>query len=535
MTPTPRSSPSSSFDVLIDPSCSYPNVARRPLWMLDRPLDAETVEAINVYWSRARSAQTLAGYADYAILGEDMHPAQHHMVICEAIDRLLGDEYDDLIINTPPGAAKSTFTSHALGAYLMGRWPTRSVILATHTTDLSEKWSRKVRNTVASKEHCELFPDSSLSKDSTSVGRWATSAGGEFLAVGVGTSVLGFRADCAIVDDPIGSSEQAQSETQLAKVHTWYETDLLTRLKPGAKTVQICQRLAPNDLAGYVIARNEQQRTRRQRVLVLRMETEEGDEPDGTGRSPGDRLWPEWFTQAMVEDAKRDDYRWRTLYQQKPPSGSGEWVSREDLVTTDSPPKTTVRYLLSDLALSINKGDYSVHIVAGVTHEGQIVVEHAWRDRSAIEKTAKKHLDLVQEYKINESLIDDDNAAKVYVQLLGSMSREHGVPVMVRMMPMRGQDKETRAAPLRGLLRSRKVVFRKALWNAWLFKELVIFPNAMGDGVDDGVDALSLIGRRLISMGRSAAPTVPKVAPTVHQMTLDQLFEDMPQRVTARI
>lgn len=482
--------------------------------------------------ARREEAQNyLSCYAAYAL---EMVPALHHRIICAHIDALLADEYDDLVICTPPGAAKSSYTSHALGGYFMGRFPRRNVILATHTADLSEKWSRKVRNTVADQKHLALFPDSALSRDSTAVGRWATSEGGEFLAVGVGASILGFRADLACIDDPISGFEQAQSETQLGKVHGWFETDLITRLKPSGKVVLICQRLAANDLAGYMIQRNAMNPTRRLKVLTLRMEAEEGDE-DGTGRQPGERLWPEWFTPEMVADARRDDYKWRTLYQQRPPSSSGDWVAPEHIRIVDIVPSNLSRYLVSDLALSVNKGDYSVHIACGVDSAGSVFVEEAWRDRCAVERTVEKHLDMVEEFNPLESLIDDDNASKVYVQFLASQARERRVPVPWKVLPMRGQDKETRAAPLRGMFRSKRIFLRRAAWNEWLTRELMMFPNAMGEGVDDGVDALSLIGRRLASLARPAAAAPPPPPPkTLYDMTLDQLHEDRERTRTLR-
>jgi predicted phage terminase large subunit-like protein len=529
-----------SFDAVVDPRLPFPNIGGRPLWMSPRALDEDTVEAITQLHTRARASMTLAGYADYAVLDEDTAPALHHRVICEAIDALLDDEYDDLIINTPPGAAKSTYTSHALGAYHMGRWPTRSVILATHTADLSEKWSRKVRNTLADPRHAQLFPESSLSRDSTAVGRWASSGGGEFLAAGVGASILGFRADLAIIDDPISGWEQAQSETQLLKVQDWYETDLLTRLKPSGKVVLICQRLAANDLAGYMLARHEVNPTRRLRTLILRMEAEEGD-ADGTNRTPGERLWPEWFTQQMVEDARRDDYRWRTLYQQRPPSQSGDWVAQEHVRIVDAPdlPVTqdSPRYVLSDLALSVNSGDYSVHFVVAVGNGADgaatVVVEDAWRARAAVEVTVERHLDLCDHYHPVESLIDDDNASKVYVQLLATRARERRVSVPWRAMPMRGQDKETRAAPLRGMFRSGRVIIKRAPWNEWLLREIMTFPNATGAGVDDGVDALSLIGRRLASLSRSPSPAQSAPQPSMKDVTLNALWEDHEARTSS--
>src|SRR5574343_1352199 len=134
---------------------------------------------------RERASMSLAFYANYAL---DVLPAKHHVVICQAIDALLADEYDELLINSPPGSAKSTYTSHALASFFLGREPSKNIICVTHTSDLTERWSRKVRNTIASPEHARVFPESLLSKDSTAVSRWATSAGGEFLAAGVGGS-----------------------------------------------------------------------------------------------------------------------------------------------------------------------------------------------------------------------------------------------------------------------------------------------------------------------------------------------------------
>ena len=283
-----------------------------------------------------------------------------------------------------------------------------------------------------------------------------------------------------------------------------------------------------------MIQRNALNPTRRLKVLTLRMEAEEGDE-DGTDRQPGERLWPEWFTPEMVADARRDDYKWRTLYQQRPPSSSGDWVSPEHIRIVDIIPSNLSRYMVSDLALSVNKGDYSVHIACGVDSNGAVFVEEAWRDRCAVDRTVEKHLDMVETYNPLESLIDDDNASKVYVQLLASRARERRVPVPFKTMPMRGQDKETRAAPLRGMFRSGRIALRRAGWNEWLVRELMIFPNAMGEGVDDGVDALSLIGRRLASLARPAAAAPPPPPPkTLYDMTLDQLHEDRERSRTLR-
>lgn len=476
----------------------------------------------------AEREQAAAHVADYARQVVEVEPALHHRLICTTIeDGILGDLWDDLLITMPPGSAKSTYVSHVFPAWYMGKFPKDNLIITSHTASLAEKWSRKVRDTVASPAHAKLFPQSSLSKDSTAVTRWATTAGGECLAAGAGMSILGFRANILVCDDLVSGWEQAQSLTQLTKLQDWFNSDLKSRMKPNAKRIIVNQRLSANDIAGFIIKQFEENPTRRLKVINLPMVAETEDDP--LGRAPGDLLWPEWFTDAMVQDLKKDDLIWRTMWQQHPPSEDGSWVSPDEVKIVDIVPDRhkLQHYLLSDLALSVNTGDFSVHIMAGVDEHHDIFVVDAWRDRVSPEVTVERHLDLCRTYEPQESLIDDDNAAKVYVQLLASRARETGTSVPWKMLPMRGQDKETRAAPLRGWFKRGKVFLKRAPWNSWLVKELLQFPNAMGQGVDDGVDALGLIGRRLSSLARAApTPAERPRAKYANEATLDELWED---------
>ena len=479
---------------------------------------------------RKNARASLKGFAEYIL---DVKPALHHEVICDLIQRLLADEWDELIILAPPGSAKSTYTSVALPPYAMGisKEPLQ-VLTCSYSTELAEKWGRKIRGIVGSEEFGCVWPEIELSKESASAGRWETARGDALYAAGVGSGILGFRADLAIIDDPISGFEEAQSITQLSKVHNWYETDFITRLKPKAKLVLICQRLARNDLAGYLIDRNVTQETKRQKVLVLHMEAKENDV---LGRAPGDRLWPEWYTEGMVLDAKRDDFKWRTLFQQEPPADEGSWVSTEDIQFRPSPANPEVLYGMSDIALSVNTGDYSVHFIVAVDGNGDWDIIDADRRRVDPSDSANKVVSLCSTYSPREWLIDDDNASKVFMPLVATRARELGVSVPWKPLPMRGQDKETRAAPLRGQFKRRKVYLDPTKsYCKWFVPELLQFPNALGQGVDDGVDCFSLMGRRMVAIARPSLKVVPKRLPTTQEMNLDQLFEDMPVKTARR-
>jgi hypothetical protein len=71
-------------------------------------------------------------------------------------------------------------------------------------------FGRKVRNLVDSRGvYKKYFPGVALQADSKAAGRWATNAGGDYFAIGVGGAVTGKGADLLIIDDPHSEQEAA--------------------------------------------------------------------------------------------------------------------------------------------------------------------------------------------------------------------------------------------------------------------------------------------------------------------------------------
>ena len=140
-------------------------------------------------------------------------PARHHRALIERLEKVVRGEIDRLLICMPPGAAKSTYTSKLFPAYFLANHPSASIIAASHTTELSDKWGRYARNLII-ENAADL--GITLSSDSQAAGRWQLASGGEYLAAGVGQAILGFRADLAIIDDPIRSREDAMSRGRTA-------------------------------------------------------------------------------------------------------------------------------------------------------------------------------------------------------------------------------------------------------------------------------------------------------------------------------
>src|SRR5205823_1580955 len=86
-----------------------------------------------------------------------------------------------------------------------------------------------------------------------SAAEWETPEGGGVRAVGVGSGVTGYGASLIIIDDPIKSRAQAQSETWRERVWDWFNDDLTTRLEPDAAIILIQTRWHEDDLAGRLL------------------------------------------------------------------------------------------------------------------------------------------------------------------------------------------------------------------------------------------------------------------------------------------
>jgi predicted phage terminase large subunit-like protein len=521
-----------AFDSIVDYTLDVPNVRGVPLWMLPTELPGDVVDGITDMHARVRAFRSLS---DFSRRHLNVEPALHHRIICSNIDDLLDDEYDVLVVMSPPASAKSTYVSVSAPAYIIGRDPSTRIISVSRAAELAAEFGGRVRGIVES----SLFRNDTgveLSQDTRAKDNWKTVVGGGYFAVGAAGGVLGKRADVVICDDIHTSFEDAQSATGLAKIHKWFESDLLSRLTPTGKLIVIGQRLNANDIIGFVMARQLKNPDIRMRVLKF---TAECDDPlnDPLGRSKGERMWPEFYTDAYLKDKKADDFIWRTLWMQEPPTETGAWVSTDNFRFAPTPEYNTEDYNyygLTDLALSVNSGDYTVHAVVAAHKQTQHChLVDLYRRRVDPDTSSDALVGLAATYKPVEWLIDDDNASKVFMQLVATRARAQSTVVNWRPMPMRGQDKETRAAGLRGMFKRGMVHFDPSRpWTSIVTNECLMFPNAMGQGVDDIVDTLSLLGRRLtaLTVAKPAAQAAPR--PTRQDMTLNDLWADQPRRST---
>lgn len=427
-------------------------------------------------------------------------PAKHHRLLIEALEAVERGELDKLAIFMPPGSAKSTYASILFVAWLLQRHQDWNVLAASHTTELAEKWGRRVRNLIA--EH-SLTLDVQLSTDSQAAGRWGLTSGAEYYAAGVGTGIAGFRAKIGIIDDPIRSRQDADSELIRDRIWDWYINDFRTRLVPGAKEVLIQTRWHEDDLAGRALVHGKWH------VISLPAQAE-GD--DALGREPGEWLWADGeygYGQQLQELKKTTPPRtWSALYQQRPAPEDGDYFKAEWLKPYDTLPSlSTMRvYGASDYAVTADGGDYTVHGCIGVDPEGKAYLLDVWREQASSDIWIDAFCDLVLKWKPLEWAEETGQIKSALGPYIDRRQVERKAHVYRSQFPTRG-DKAIRAQSIRGYMAVNGLyVPIHAPWYSAFHSELMSFPAGKHD---DQVDMLGLIGQL---MDRVMSGEKPKAA-----------------------
>ena len=180
-------------------------------------------------WEYENGVKREKSQANFLTFVKEMWPGfidgRHHKVMAKKFEEIANGKTKRLIINMPPRHTKSEFASFLLPAWFLGKYPNKKIIQTSNTAELAVGFGRKVRNLVDSSQYAKIFPNVNLRSDSKAAGRWATNAGGEYFAIGVGGTVTGKGADILIIDDPHSEQEAALAATNpeiFDKVYEWY-------------------------------------------------------------------------------------------------------------------------------------------------------------------------------------------------------------------------------------------------------------------------------------------------------------------------
>ena len=274
---------------------------------------------------------------------------------------------------------------------------------------------------------------------------------------------------------------------------------LLTRLTPDAIVVLMHTRWHPDDLAGRVLAKLEEDEDSelgglKWKHLNLPALAEENDP---LGREMGEPLWPKRYGLKRLLGMKAaNEYDFEALYQQRPRKRGGQ-VFSDSPVRYEMPDRTGARIVIrADTASSQRKtADYTAFTIlaghgSGAEARADILeVRHARMDLVQLGITAK---DLQATYGA-AILLEETAQSLPIIQYLTTLG------VQVRGVRPFG-DKFTRAQPLAAAWNSGRVrVPLNAPWVAPFLSELASFTGTSADDHDDQVDAAAYGWNELVA------------------------------------
>ena len=461
---------------------------------------------------RRRARRSLAYYA----LSRGYWPAAHHLHLIDRLEAVARGESRRLMVFMPPGHAKSTYTSVLFPAWLQSQRTPHGmpwdVLGASNTAELAEDFSRKARSML---RDSSVLLGVGLSDDSSSVTRWETTAGGVYRCAGVGGTVTGKRADVAIIDDPIRSAEQADSDTTRDKQWSWYLQDLRTRLKPDAAIILVMTRWHTDDLAGRILPETwdgqsgaiEARDGETWEVVCLPALCDSPADP--LGRDPGEALWPEWMPRERLEQERRSQTprAWAALYQQRPTVEAGDYLQREWLHLYDEEPRGLRCFLASDFAVSARESaDWTVHQVWGVDARSELWLVDQWREHALSDRSVDAALDLAARWRVAAWIGESGVIEAAIGPLIAARMRERGVIVRRELVPTIG-DKQARARALQARASQGMVHLpRRAPWIADLMREWLAFPTGSHD---DQVDPAAMVASYVAQVVAPPRPRPP--------------------------
>ncbi|MBP0441377.1 hypothetical protein [Tianweitania sediminis] len=214
---------------------------------MSRPTKSEAVAALF-----RSSFPPFHGFAYRELHGEVLRGNLATELIAEHCEEVARGRTRRLMINVQPRALKSEIASVALPAFVIGRDPTKQILIIAGSQKLAAELMSKVMKLVGGSRYRSLFPAADLrSKGATSL---RSRQGGSITCAVVGQQLSGRGADLIIADDPL-SPQFAKDKGRRNAVNSWYDAEVRTRLnnRSDGAIIIVMQRVHPDDLCGHLL------------------------------------------------------------------------------------------------------------------------------------------------------------------------------------------------------------------------------------------------------------------------------------------
>lgn len=271
--------------------------------------------------------------------------ADHFLEMQALLDDVTAGIVRRAYFSLPIRHGKTEHNSIRYAAYRLELNPKTRIIVASYSQVKANKISRAIRRLTRQR-------GVRLSNERDAAFEWETAAGGGVRAVGAKGGVAGENADLIIIDDPIGSRADAESEAEREQVWDWITNDLLARCEPHTAVLFTMSRWHSDDPAGRLI----DQQSDLWEIIDLPGESF-GEDQDLFSRPKGEPLWPEKRPKTWLIEKRRElnEYGFASLIQGRPRPRQGGMFQWDWWQMVNAVPRTGSMVRYWDLAGTLPK------------------------------------------------------------------------------------------------------------------------------------------------------------------------------------
>jgi predicted phage terminase large subunit-like protein len=448
----------------------------------------------------------------------------HLDALCTCLQAVSDGRIRELLINIPPGHAKSLIVSVLWPAWVWTRDPRWSSIFGSYELGLVTRDAVRTRTLVESEWYIRHFRSSEegavtweFADDQNLKKFYKNTLGGARTGTSVGSGT-GYRANALVVDDPI-SADDSYSEVERVKANRWFFETMSSRFNDQATAIRvvIMQRLHEEDLSGEILRRGGFQHLNLPSEFnPLERSIVRAHDGSVIWQDPrtqaGELLFPAKFSRAVLAQARKDlgPYGYAAQHDQKPTPAEGgllkrAWftrrylrpgeVAREGFECVTLPTRFDMIAIVTDAAFK--KTETSDRVAIGVVgRKGPKLYLLAMRwDRMSFTETLQAIRDLRAVWKPIEIAIEDKANGSAIIELL-----KQELPGVIPIEPDGGKEARIMAATS-SLEAGDLYLPLSEPWVDPLIEEAAAFPRGRHD---DGIDMLAYAINRYLTRSNLA-------------------------------